>query len=1617
MDSLECEVPYTTVGLALSNIDCGVRLRVMGIPKFYRWISERYPCLSQVIAQQQIPDFDNLYLDMNGIIHSCTHPNDDDPHFRLSEEAMFSDIFHYIEVLFRIIKPQKVFFMAVDGVAPRAKMNQQRGRRFRSAREAQSVMDKATSRGQVLPTEERFDSNCITPGTEFMWKLHKQLKYFVHQKTTNDPLWQQVTVILSGQDIPGEGEHKIMEYIRYQKTRSDYDPSTRHCLYGLDADLIMLGLVSHEPYFALLREEVKFGRKASKSSGPDCTTFHLLHISLLREYIDMEFSVVKEKLPFAYDLERIIDDWVLMGFLVGNDFIPHLPNFHIHQDTLAYIYSKYQEVLPTLTGYINDGGNLDLTRFEIFLQSLSSFDTDYLSGQIGDLRWFQAKTGKKRDNASEDPAVLEKLMRDLGVHDLESFFDSDDDEEEQIDGGMLTEIAQFKEGYYKEKFGFANIDKDVLSELSTCYVVAIMWILRYYYTGVPSWSWFYPYHYAPFVSDLKSFASINVNFDLGVPFKPFQQLLAVLPPASKKLLPPAYQPLMVNEQSSPIIDFYPLDFSLDLNGKRQEWEAVVLIPFIDEERLLKAMEPQESKLSTEEVQRNAAGTTLIMKYNGEMKPYNFSSSLVGKFPDIKCQTKCDEFEAGHYGPVDNGGAVAKDPAAMDTATTRWLFKGFPSFTHKTFETRLQQCGVQVFQVASRVYNMCVILTPPNDDTPLNLKTIADDLVGRTCYVDWPFLVEALVVSVSDAEGKIYSDHPLQVRQHNDKESKQWQEYCSDITHQYSHRRGITIGEIKVLIEAKKLVGTRYVSVKTGEKGVLHLEKQWSSGSSYYAYQNVVMEVTPQDAGSQQLPLNTVYTKGLQCVLLAPSYYGSLADVVSVDMETDRVHVRAKPHIDIDLSTIYGNWELAEKYYTSQEVCHKLRVSNLVLSRISSSCSCEETKGGRRRDIGLCFKYSKRQLELPGYCRHYEGMWLYSEAALNILKSYMKKFPNMFQLLEKNSSQNMYTEEHLFPASASSDETLIGAEEWVKALPTHGLQPIKCGSHSLDAPQVTAIERLVAEQLKDVTKTIKMKVKPWLLYKPTTAQSGVLVDQQATHELLDRVMNVSLYHPMKFGLSGTITGIRSSEDGTDQQYEIVFDESFLGGHTWRCSAGRAYCLNASSFVNISYGRRLDAKKKGGRHLHSNQWLPQATFHNFQPAEQVDYGFSHKTPDRANKSSSEKPPRQNRKQLYKSPDKAEVRLLRRPSDKSTTPTNNSRNNSVTSAVTTGTPSSGQTSVSTTAHATQFTPSVAAVFAAAAAAKIESPPLQKRITPTSTLGTPTAHISTTPTCKAATPTCKAATLTCKAATPTCKSATPTYSKSTPTQGLSPPVQALFSGVQPRPPMYGQGYYPSPPHNFLPMGAGTPPNYWLPRSPMMFNPASRHPNGPQVNPVAELQHVATSYGFPPVKVATIHNDPQGLYTGVVELPGLGVYRGTPSTDEYMAKCSAAAVALAMLRQPLLPGPIGYSPPFLHHPLQHFAHPQAPLMPPVSSVQPSFIPLQVQKKKFTADTTTYTASPPQRTTPQKSPSLSASHDLPSKSHDVLTTQTNSNNSHSKTISDTAPVGLLPSQPVPTHKA
>lgn len=140
-----------------------------------------------------------------------------------------------------------------------------------------------------------------------------------------------------------------MNFIRFNKAQKDYNPNTYHCLYSLDADLIILGLCSHEPHFSLIRENIAFG-KSKRMITPEESDFHLLHLSVLREYIEHEFDSVKTKLKFEFDLEKIIDDWVLLGFLVGNDFIPQLPNLHIVQGALSLLYKIYIKVLPTLDG-------------------------------------------------------------------------------------------------------------------------------------------------------------------------------------------------------------------------------------------------------------------------------------------------------------------------------------------------------------------------------------------------------------------------------------------------------------------------------------------------------------------------------------------------------------------------------------------------------------------------------------------------------------------------------------------------------------------------------------------------------------------------------------------------------------------------------------------------------------------------------------------------------------------------------------------------------------------------------------------------------------------------------------------------------------------------------------------------------------------------------------------------------------------------------------------------------------------------------------------------------------------------------------------------------------------
>ena len=180
----------------------------MGIPKLFRWLTDQYPAINQKISDgfnEETAPIDNFYLDMNGIIHMATH-NNADAFIAANEEEMFKRIFIYTDRLYKLVAPTRIMFLAVDGVAPRAKMNQQRSRRFRSAKEAEQLLAEMVARQGSLPEGERFDSNCITPGTDFMYNLGTAFRAWIERKMEEDPFWRNgAKVVFSGPDVPGEG--------------------------------------------------------------------------------------------------------------------------------------------------------------------------------------------------------------------------------------------------------------------------------------------------------------------------------------------------------------------------------------------------------------------------------------------------------------------------------------------------------------------------------------------------------------------------------------------------------------------------------------------------------------------------------------------------------------------------------------------------------------------------------------------------------------------------------------------------------------------------------------------------------------------------------------------------------------------------------------------------------------------------------------------------------------------------------------------------------------------------------------------------------------------------------------------------------------------------------------------------------------------------------------------------------------------------------------------------------------------------------------------------------------------------------------------------------------------
>uniref|UniRef100_A0AAG5CS45 Uncharacterized protein n=1 Tax=Anopheles atroparvus TaxID=41427 RepID=A0AAG5CS45_ANOAO len=1159
----------------------------MGVPKFFRYISERYPCLSELLRENQVPEFDNLYLDMNGIIHNCSHPNDADVMFRISEEMIFEGVFHYVEYLFKMIRPQKLFFIAVDGVAPRAKMNQQRGRRFRSANEAEQQLKRAIAKGEEIPSGDRFDSNCITPGTAFMVRLQKALEHFIQVKIATDVLWKACTVILSGHETPGEGEHKIMEYIRHAKAQPDFNPNTRHCLYGLDADLIMLGLCTHERYFSLLREEVKFGKNDKKTTVLKDIRFYLLHLTLLSEYLELEFASVRDKIRFAFDIHKLIDDWILLLYLVGNDFIPHLPHLHINENALPILYKAYKDVLPEMDGYINEGGILNLPRLQMLMRRLAVFDREQFLERYTDLKYLEGKCGKDNLEAFDvTPSEIigsSEVDKDLMALIMSSeMLDSEGEDGEPLvalgdiekDPELFEkEFQSYKRNYYMTKMGYSDFTEEVRAEQAECYVRALQWTLHYYYRGVVSWSWYYPHHYAPFISDVDNIDHLVLSYELGCPFLPFQQLLSVLPAASKSHLPAAYHQLMT-DPNSPVYDFYPPEFSTDMNGKQQEWEAVVLIPFIDEKRLLKAMHLCDAFLTDEEKQRNVHGPMLQYQYDATQDQpleskygLGFVEHLTVRRTDIYRNDLAVEETRLVLGP--SKGAIVDGYA-----------KGFPTFKHLNYHGVLKEARVKIFNFPSKNDSMVIHVDQP---TPPDTAALAKRLLGKIVYVSWPHLLEAKVVRVADNKST-YEPNATEPKQTDE---RSFTMSTKSIIEHNQNRLALNVGPIKQLVYVRACVGTEYVLKDDG----FILKRLWNNIDVAYAAQTIVCDL--QDVMKSLRPyleIEEMFPLESAVFLRGTEDYGSMGQVAEISATTKRVKAHFLVHEEPDLHPVFQVHKRSMSNYRGvNDTAAALGISGGLLLQLTGTILV--AFGGHRSlnvddektiNIGLRLRMISRDEEAVGYCRKVNRCWVFSDKTIQLLEAYDERVPGLFERLEATGRMKVRFETDLF--GEGHEGKLKELYEWLKVQDHMTVERRSCGIELLEEPAVGKLADIIdqyRERHKPKVRTIIAN--PRDLYRPGMKKAKK-IDYSIDFNLLDRVIVVQETEDVPLGRRGTIIGVHDLTDPNpvrreaigqqDSYFEILFDEPFHKGvniFNLPATEKRVMRLPQGALLNISAGR--------------------------------------------------------------------------------------------------------------------------------------------------------------------------------------------------------------------------------------------------------------------------------------------------------------------------------------------------------------------------------------------------------------------------------------------------------------
>ena len=534
----------------------------MGIPRLFFWLYKNYPDVLVELKREVLFPVDTLSYDLNARIHPICQKlvgygqtTSNKPQRLLhqssceaskktpSDSEIFEAVCQDIEALRKMVNPKKQLVIAIDGSAGMSKMNQQRQRRFKTTKERD---EKEIS---------LFDSNKITSGSVFMNELSVYIHKFIINQLKTNPAWKDLEIVFSNEKHPGEGEHKIVRYFsKKAKENPDKFVGKTIFIHSPDADLIMLALgLSLE----IPKTNLFIIRENIYDDNP-CSHF-LIDVSKLKH------TLISLMVPHSQSVNHdlVISDFILMGFLLGNDFLPHSPSIEILLEGIETLFSCY---LPTIEKH----GHLTYTKL-IDNRKEWCINTKAFQEYLYQLSTYESQLIVRR--AYRNDLVPEKLL-------LAHFKERPPSASHNCSQDRYQFMfPPYRQAYYTQKM------KTNPQNACKKYFEGMMFVLKYYLDELPDWNWQYEFHYAPFLAELYQCVihfDGEMRFVKHSPLSPIEQLWSVIPDQSKGLLPKEVQDKISDKR---LEQFYPKTFVIDLEGTKNAYEGVICLPFVNTDNI------------------------------------------------------------------------------------------------------------------------------------------------------------------------------------------------------------------------------------------------------------------------------------------------------------------------------------------------------------------------------------------------------------------------------------------------------------------------------------------------------------------------------------------------------------------------------------------------------------------------------------------------------------------------------------------------------------------------------------------------------------------------------------------------------------------------------------------------------------------------------------------------------------------------------------------------------------------------------------------------------------------------------------------------------------------------